>query len=102
MKNVFAILLFIGLLIPSFSFGNPKVNQETIKIATTEKPDSTKNVNKKLAPKHPAQTTVDSMEVEKRKKEIDIKEHTVNKNKKVRRFGVDENLSNMIKKRNIP
>ena len=43
-----------------------------------------------------------SIKIEVNGKEIEIKEHSVNKNKKVKFHGVDENLSQTIQKRNIP
>ena len=102
MKNVVAILLLIGLLIPSFSFGALEVKQDTIKTATTEKQKSIKKGFKAATGKQYAETASDTIAEEQRKKDIEDKEHSVNKNKKVRRFGVDENLSNIIQKRNIP
>jgi len=102
MKNVLAILLLIGLLIPSCSFSASKVKQDTIKISTTKKQDLKKKAYKNVVSKQGAEITSDSIVEEQRKKEIEAKERTVNKNKKVKMFGVDENLSNTIRKRNIP
>ena len=102
MKNILAILLLIGLLIPSCSFCASKVKQDTVKISTAEKQDLKKKANKIVVAKQGADITSDSIAEEQRKKEIEAKERTINKNKKVKLFGVDENLSNTIQKRNIP
>ena len=102
MKNILAILLLIGLLIPSCSFCASKVRQDTVKISTAEKQDLKKKANKIVVVKQSADITSDSIAEEQRKKEIEAKERTINKNKKVKLFGVDENLSNTIQKRNIP
>lgn len=102
MKNVLAILLFIGLLIPSCSFGACKVKQDTIKISTPKKQDLKKKANKNIGSKQGMEITSDSIAEEQRKKEIEAKEQKANKNKKVKMFGVDEDLSNTIRKRNIP
>jgi len=102
MKNVLAILLLIGLLIPSYPLVTSIVKQDTIKITTAEKQDLKKKADKKVVVKQGAKITSDSIAEEHRKKEIETKEKTVNKNKKVKMFGFDENLSNTIRKRNIP
>jgi len=102
MKNILAILLLIGLLIPSSSFSTSKVKQDTIKTTTTEKQDLKKKADKNVVAKQGVELTSDSIAEEQRKKEIEDKEQRVNKNKKVKMFGVDENLSNTIQKRNIP
>lgn len=39
---------------------------------------------------------------EEKKKEIEAKEHSVNKNKRVKRFSTDKDLPETVKKRNIP
>ena len=102
MKRILAILLLIGLLIPSCSFCATKVKQDTVKISTAEKQDLKKKANKIVVVKQGTDITSDSIAEEQRKKEIEAKERTINKNKKVKLFGVDENLSNTIQKRNIP
>jgi len=102
MKNVLAILLLIGLLIPACSFSASNVKQDSVKISTTEKQDLKRKANKNVVAKQGAAITSDSIAEEQRKKEIEAKEQKVNKNKKVKLFGVDENLSNTIQKRNIP
>jgi len=102
MKNVLAILLLIGLLIPSCSFSASKVKQDTIKAIATEKQELKKKANKNVEAKQGTEVTFDSIAEEQRKKKIEAKEQTINKNKKVKMFGVDENLSNTIQKRNIP
>ncbi|NEW81198.1 MAG: hypothetical protein GZ094_02375 [Mariniphaga sp.] len=102
MKNVLAILLFIGLLIPSYPLFASIVKQDTIKVTTAEKQDLKMKADEKVVVKQGAKITSDSIAEELRKKEIETKERKVNKNKKVKMFGVDENLSNTIRKRNIP
>jgi len=102
MKNILAILLLIGLLIPCYSFSASIVKQDTIKTATKEKQDLKKKADKNVVAKQGAEIISDSIAEEQRKKEIEAKERTINKNKKVKMFGVDENLSNTIQKRNIP
>jgi len=102
MKNIFAILLLIGLLIPSCSISANKVKLDTIKAPVIEKQDLKKKADKKAVAKQAKENTSDSIDEEQRKKEIEAKEQTVNKNKKVKLFGVDENLSKTIQKRNIP
>ncbi len=37
-----------------------------------------------------------------KKREIEVKEHSIDKNKKVKRVSSDENLPETVKKRNIP
>jgi len=102
MKNILAILLLIGLLIPSCSLGASKAKQDTIKAPAVEKQDLKKKADKKTISKQTSENSSDSIAEEQRKKEIEAKEQTVNKNKKVKLFGVDENLSKTIQKRNIP
>lgn len=102
MKNIIAILLFIGFSVPSPSLFAQEVKQNSFQSVNAEKIDSVNIVKKKLTAKQSTEISSDKKAEEQRKKEIEAKEHSVNKNKKVRRFGVDENLSNTIRKRNIP
>ena len=102
MKNILAILLLTGLLIPSCTFCANKVKQDTIKASTTEKKVLKKKASKNALAKYTAEITSDSIAKEQRKREIEAKERTVNKTKKVKMFEVDEYLSKTIQKRNIP
>lgn len=102
MKNILAILLLSGLLIPSCPLSAGIVKQDTVKFPTAEKQDLKKKADKNVAAKQDTKIKSDSIAAEQRKKKIEAKERTVNKNKKVKMFDVDENLSNTIRKRNIP
>jgi len=102
MKNIIAILLFIGFSVPSPSLSAQEVAQNSFQSVNVEKKDSVNVVKKKLTVKQSTEISSDKKAEEQRKKEIEAKEHSVNKNNKVRRFGIDENLSNTIQKRNIP
>ena len=102
MKNILAILLFIGLLIPSCSLSANKVKQDTIVAPVIEKHELKKKADKKALAKQAAKITSDSIAEQQRNREIEAKELSVNKKKKVKRFDVDQNLSNTIQKRNIP
>ena len=62
-----------------------------------------KVTKKKHSPKRELKMTISEKQLkEQRKKEIEVKEHTINKNKRVKRVSPDENLPETVKKRNIP
>ena len=98
MKKYITILILIGLLYTSllihaqegkrYNEKSEFVNKQKKKKVTAE------NQNTNISSE--AQTSEQS------KKDIEAKERSVNKNKKVRRCGFDKHISQIIKKRNIP
>ncbi len=102
MKNIIAILLVTGFSILSLSVCAREVKPNNIQSVNVEKQDSVNKVKQNLTAKQSAKAVSDAKAEEKRKKAIEAKERSVNKNKKVRRFGVDDNLSKIIRERNIP
>jgi len=94
--------MLIGFLIACLPTSGSDVIQETKK---TEK--SEKRGLKRMRGDNPARKPeVDDNQLirseEHRKKDIEIREHTTARNKKVKRFAADENLSGIIHNRNIP
>ena len=100
MKKYLAILFLIGLLIPAIPTNAQGGKQSKTKSATTSVKDSKQR--KKTVIKQGSQIKIESQADVQRKKAIEAKELTVNKNKKVRRFDLDENISTVIRDRNIP
>ena len=108
MKKIITIFLLIGLLFSFHPVIAREVNQEKSKLEKREK----RQLNHKKRHKSEMQgqdssTAAQSEEKIKkdkdlRKKEIEIKEHSVDKNKKVKRVSTDENLPETVRNRNIP
>jgi hypothetical protein len=99
MKKYFAILLILGFLFPTLPVCAQEGNTKQKKTETVAKRKSKHRKNIK-----PSETAGLSEEQTKelRKKDIEAKERTVDKNKKVKRLIVDEDLSKTVRNRNIP
>ena len=102
MKKFIVIFLFLGFVFLAFSVSAQEKKQRSNKPETTVNQNSKREEKKDSVAKRSPEIISDAQAEEQRKKEIEAKELSVNKNKKVRRFGVDENLPQMIQKRNIP
>ena len=102
MKKYIAIFLFLWLLFPSASVSAQEVKQSIKKDTTAKKQDPKNAVQNKSSLKKSKKIKSEAQKEEQRKKDIEAKEYSVNKNKKVRRFGIDENIPETVKKRNIP
>jgi len=99
MKKYFAVLLLSGFLIPVLPISAQEVKKNIKNTETISKQNSAKK-KKKCATTMKGKTEAQSSE--QRKKDIEAKERLVDKNKKVKRVGVDENLPKTIRERNIP
>jgi len=102
MKRNIVITLSAGLLL---LFVLAKA--QDVKPESKQKANLIHNTNQNAASDSTAMQAVktvkpDQLSEEKRKKEIEAKEHSVNKKKKVKTFGVDETLPQLIRERNIP
>lgn len=98
MKKYITILILIGLLSTSL----PIHAQEGKRY--NEKSEFVNKQKKKKVTAENQNTNISSetQTSEQRKKDIEAKERSINKNKKVRRCGFDKHISQIIKKRNIP
>ena len=102
MKKYITTFLFIVFLFSVLQITARDGNKRTNRLETSEKRDSTQNVKIDLAKKQDPEFMFDAQVVKQRKAEIEAKERSIDKNKKVKRFGFDENLPQIIRKRNIP
>jgi hypothetical protein len=103
MKRIITILLLIGFF---FSFIQLEATENIQKNKKSERIEKRELKRMKEDPKAGEQGSKASNELQSNndqtKKEIEIKEHTANKNKKVKRFSTDDKLPQTIRKRNIP
>jgi len=96
------IILSVGFLFVFVS-----VRAQDVKPQIRQNSTAIQNSNQNAASDSTAMQAVktvkpDQLSEEKRKKEIEAKEYSVNKKKKVKTFGVDETLPQLIRERNIP
>ena len=100
MKKMIAFCLLFGFLISFLPLQAQENLQESSK---TEVPGSRKfrRQQKKEAAKIEAAETKDQSKAQK-KREIEAKEHAVDKTKKVKKFSTDKDLPETVRKRNIP
>ena len=98
MKKYITILILIGLLsttLPILAQEGKRYNEKSEFVNKQKK-------KKVTAEKQSTETNSEAQTSEQSKKDIEAKERSVNKNKKVRRCGFDKHISQIIKKRNIP
>lgn len=100
MKKYITILILIGLLSSSLPIRAREGKRYNEKSEIVKKQDAKKK--KGTVEKQSVKINSEIQATEQRKKEIEAKERGVNKNKKFRRCGFDKNISQIIKKRNIP
>ena len=98
MKKYITILILIGLLSTSLPIRAQEEKRYNEKSEFVNK----QKKKKVKAEKQSTETNSEAQTSEQSKKDIEAKERSVNKNKKVRRCGLDKHISQIIKKRNIP
>jgi hypothetical protein len=99
MKKNIAIVLILGLLLPAIPMNAQDGMKKKNKTETAAKRKS--NI-KKDENQAVVTSAGDKHADELRKREIEKKEQSVDKNKKVKRLTLDENLPATIRNRNIP
>ena len=102
MKKFIVIFLLLGFLFPSFPISAQEATKTTNKSETVEKQKNKRLKKNDLSEKQVKESNSVLQTKEQRKKDIEAKELTVDKNKKVKMTVADENLPQTIKKRNIP
>jgi hypothetical protein len=102
MKRIITILLLIGFFLSFIQLKATENIQKTKKSERIEKRELKRTKGDHRAGKQGSKASNEFQSDEHTKKEIEIKEHTANKNKKVKRFSTDDKLPQTIQKRNIP
>ena len=102
MKKFFAIFLIVGFLFPALPIGAQDGKKKKDETETLAKPGLKRKKNKNMADSTSISDLSETQAAEQRKKEIEAKEKSIDKKKKVKRLTVDENLSKTITNRNIP
>ena len=102
MKKYITILILIGLLSTSLLIHAQEGKRYNEKSEFVNKQDKKQKKNKVADESQSTDISSEAQTSEQSKKDIEAKERSVNKNKKVRRCGLDKHISQIIKKRNIP
>ena len=102
MKKYITILILIGLLSTSLPIRAQEGKRNNEKSEFVKEQVKKQKKNKVTAENQSIEINSEEQASELRKKDIEAKERSVNKNKKVRRCGFDKHISQIIKKRNIP
>ena len=102
MKKHIIILILMVFLLPSLLICAQEVNQQDTKSEFVDKKDVKQKKRKNTAERQNIKITSEAKAIEQRKKEVEAKERIANKSKRVKRWGLDKNISQIIKKRNIP
>ena len=103
MKKTISILLLSGFFFCFFPVQAGNEIQNTNVSVTLKNKQGTKDIKKKKSAKN--QTKIADSEKQARelkKKDIENKERLMDKNKKVKKVSVDDNLPETVHKRNIP
>ncbi len=100
MKRIAIFCLLFGFLISIFPL-NLRGNFQNANKSEFPQSRKLKRQQKKEAAKLEA-AAAELRVREQKKNEIEVREHTVDKNKKVKKISTDQNLPETVKKRNIP
>jgi len=102
MKKILTFLVLFGLLFSFHIVIASPVLQDLKKVEPIEKQDLKHKKKQKLSKDQSKNQLTEEQIKEKRKKEIEAKERSTDKNKPVKRISKDENLPETVRKRNIP
>lgn len=102
MKKIITVLLFSGFLFSLLPLNAQEKIQNKNQTETRQKRGLERQKRKGSRKNQVKVNPTNVQSNEQKKREIENREHSLDKNKKVKRFSVDENLPETVKKRNIP